>query len=283
MTCESTTCDLFETRQDRQNLESLLGQRILGTHTTVCASVTALLEKDMRAIPEGHFVHSILGQGSYGTVLGLCEASSGTDAKLALKIMSDSTDARSEVDMQREFYAIGLAPRIISVSEKRGNIFVLMTRVDMTLSEYLMKNARYTSDGEIDLIFGEIEDLIRSLFHQRLAHGDMHLDNLVVNVNAEGGTFDGLGLIDFGLAKRIEGDSVVTLEMLLFMEYLSILRTVDSLLGPLEDVVLGAVMRRLDAPDLAEVRGVFQTGPNLEKNHKTQDDTLHVVLALFKS
>lgn len=280
MSCASTTCDLFETREERQNLESLLGQRILNTHDTVCASVTALLENNaLGAIPEGHFVHSVLGQGSYGTVLGLCD--SGTDAKLALKIMSDSTDSRREVEMQRAFHAIGLAPTVQNVSEKRGKMFVLMSRVDATLREYFMKNARWTCEAEVELIFGEIEELIRKLFDQRLAHGDMHLGNLAVELDDVGaGTFCGLTLIDFGLSKRIEDDSVVTLELQLFLEYLALLRTVDSRLGPLEGVVRRATMRRLDAPGLAEIRAIFQAGSDLANNHKTQDDTLHVVLGL---
>ena len=195
--------------------------------------------------------------------------------------MNDSTDSKHEVAMQRTFHAIGLAPAVLSVSEKRGKMFVLMSRVDTTLDDYLMENAKYTSEAEVDLIFGEIEELIRNLFDRRLAHGDMHLGNLAVNLDE--GIFNGLALIDFGLAKRIEDDSGVTLEMQLFLEYLSLLRTIGSHLGPLEDVVRLVTMRRLDAPDLAEIRAIVQAGrPDLANNHETQDDTLHVLIALVK-
>lgn len=64
------TCDLFRTRKEQRNIENLLKKRIGKRGGTMCSRVSEILHQ-FGAIPPDMSVYAVLGQGEYGTVLGV--------------------------------------------------------------------------------------------------------------------------------------------------------------------------------------------------------------------
>lgn len=274
----AATCDLFKTREEKENLEKILRKRIGRRGGTMCSRTSQILHR-LGAIPSDLSVYSILGQGQYGTVLGVCNKGSRSSSKMALKITTDSEHSRLEIDMQHRFQAIGLAPSVHSVSHSKGNTFILMDHVDMTIESYLMENNKTISVGELTTIFDEIEDAVDTMYDNNLSHGDMHMGNVAVILDDDG-SYKGITFIDFGFSSGRDDSSIITKELQVLREYVQLLRSTTDL-GDLEDETRRIVMQRLNKPDLVEIRQVFQVGEDLEHNEKTQDDTFELVHEFF--
>lgn len=273
-------CDLFKTREVRMKLEKLLRVRLGRRGRTMCDSVTAALKR-MQAMPDDLFVYGILGQGQYGTVLGACDRQTPVGSKqVAIKVTEDSAHSRREIEMQKRFHAIGLAPRIHSVTHVKGNTFIFMDHIDMTLESYFTDPGRTVRVAETVTIFQEIEDAIDTMYENKLSHGDMHVGNIAVNVD-DSGAYRSISFIDFGFSSGRDDSSIVTKPLQVLREYLQLLRT-TSFLGSMEAEAKRIIMTRLDKPDITDIRGVFQVGDDLEYNEETQDQTFTLVHEFFE-
>lgn len=271
----AATCDLFKTRKEHRNLENVLKRRVCRKGGTMCARVSEMLHK-IGAMPLDLSAYTVLGQGEYGTVLGVCKTGSTRSIKMALKINKDSVGARWEIEMQQKFHAIGLAPAIHGVSHVQGNSFILMDHIDTTIESYLTEKT--VSATELTSIFSDIEHAVDVMYDNRLSHGDMHIGNIAVVLD-HNGSFDGISFIDFGFSTVREDSSVITRELQVLREYLQLLRSSSNL--EKSDEFRRNVMQRLNNPDMIEIRAVFQAGEDLEHSHRTQDDTFEVVHEFF--
>lgn len=248
----------------------------------MCSRVSSILH-DLGALASDLSVYSVLGQGEYGTVLGVCKANGTRSAKMALKVTVDSPDSRWEIEMQQRFHAIGLAPDIHDISHSEGKSFILMKHIDMTLEDYLLE--KKVSSTELVSIFNDIEDSVDVMYNNNLSHGDMHVGNIAVVLD-NNGRYKGISYIDFGFSTvRDESrvctrSSVITREVQVLREYLQLLRT-SSFLGDLADEVRRIVMQRLNRPDMVQIRKLFQAGDDLENNEATQDETFELVQDFF--
>jgi tRNA A-37 threonylcarbamoyl transferase component Bud32 len=270
-------CDLFSSREERRNLESLLGKRISNKGLGVCKTLSDMLIAS-GAIDENHSVYAVLGQGVYGTVLGLCDTSTPRSSnKYALKIAKYDKDTESEVAMQNKFYDIGFAPKIHKFKLVGKNSYILMDHIDITLDEYLLDPR---SIHEVDMIYAEIDSSISVMYSHKLIHGDMHSGNIVLNLKDDG-SFDRIGFIDFGFSKFRDDDSIMTLETQFLMEYLQLLRSVDQINSTNSIRVKNTILRKIQSPELKEVLDVFQTGIDLRNDHTTQDDTYALIHEMF--
>lgn len=270
-------CDLFKTRGIRVKMEKLLRVRLGKRGRTMCESVTTTL-RNMGAIPDNLSVYGVIGQGEYGTVLGVCDNSTPVDSKkFAVKVTEDSAHTRTEIEMQKRFHAIGLAPRIHDVTHVEGNTFIRMDHVDMTLESYFTN--RTVRVAEAETIFQDIEDAVDNMYEHQLSHGDMHVGNIAVNVD-DSGAYRSLIFIDFGFYSSRDEESIVTKPLQVLREYLQLLRS-TSYMGSMEAEAKRIIMRRLNQPDILEILGVFQVGDDLENNEETQDDTFTIVHEFF--
>lgn len=273
------TCDLFRTRKEQRNIENLLKKRIGKRGGTMCSRVSEILHQ-FGAIPPDMSVYAVLGQGEYGTVLGVCESGSTRSTKMALKITTDSKHARWEIEMQHKFHAIGLAPPVHNVTHFGGNTFILMGHIDMTLEEYLLNNKNTISTRELERIFDEIEDAVDTMYEYNISHGDMHTENMAVILD-DSGSYTGITLIDFGFSSLRDGTNIITKELQVFREYLQLLRS-SSCLENLTCETRNVILRRLNRSDMIETRKTFQVGDDLENNETTQDDTFALVHEFFE-
>lgn len=240
----------------------------------MCESVTETLNQMNVCL--GMSVYCVLGQGEFGTVLGICNKGDVASKKMALKITVDSSHSREEVEMQKLFHSIGYAPEIHDVTHSEGNTFILMDHIDMTLGQYLSKFKDVTTKAELEIIFGEIDSAIDKMYDSMLSHGDMHVENIAV-ILSDDSIFNGISFIDFGFSTVTTNQHLITKELLTLREYLQLLRSADKYSENVKQIV----MRRLNRPDMAEIMRIFQAGPDIDKNNKTQDETLEVVIEFF--
>lgn len=280
MSC-SDDCKLFSiSRGDRRKLENAFRIRLGGgTYGNPCIQATRFcfdnelfpeMIKGVRLTMENTNIYSIMGAGDYGIVLGVC---TGKNHKFAMKIASNVIgDPTNEFEMQRLFHIAGLAPEVYGIKRWEGKSFIFMEKIESTLKNYLVKNKESNS---IDLkrIFNDIDDAMKEMHASGIFHGDMHLDNIAVKFDDRGG-YDGITLIDFGFSQKVApGCNHVTLGLQFFVEYLQILRTTDEDMGRHERDVIRIVMKKLKSRGLKQYYDAFVTGPDLETNHDTQDDT----------
>jgi serine/threonine protein kinase len=134
----------------------------------------------------------LLGSGVQGQVYLICHNDSNEDCKV-VKIEYLTTKFEYEVNMQREFYKIGLAPKVIKaamfISKSRGKFgAIIMDRVDATL-DFILKILRDTSF--LDRIVDGLIGIIKKLCTHGLIHGDMVFENIAYDEGK-------LSLIDFG-------------------------------------------------------------------------------------
>jgi len=275
MECPST-CALLDKRKNKIILENLLKLRIGGKN--VCQQMTDKFI-EWKVIPEDgestSFVNSLIGKGAYGVVLGMCKSSG---EKLAIKIINSNDNVKMEVEMQVKYHSIGLAPKIHQVREHKGNSYIIMDQIRMTLDDYIKNDTR--AGESLPAIFKDIDASIDLQYISRISHGDMHSGNIAIELN-EDGSYDKLILIDFGFAKERteEDDILITPELQKFREYLQLLRSIE--IGPHESQLTELVMSRINSPELAEVNKIFTTGDDLANNMDTQDDTFRLVTEFF--
>lgn len=269
-----STCDLLNKRENKKIIENLLKMRIGGRN--VCRQLTDKMI-DIGVIPDDNrpFVHSLIGKGEYGVVLGMCNRSG---KHFAVKIVNSNDNVQLEVEMQIKYNAIGLAPKIHQVRGYSGNSYITMDRISMTLDYYIRKDPNagvYLSE-----IFNDIDASIDLQFMSRISHGDMHTGNIAIELNDDG-SYDKMILIDFGFAKERteDDDTLITIQLQKFREYLQLLRSIDN--GPHERQLVGLVMSRINSKELEEVRNIFTTGEDLENNMETQDETFRLVSEFF--
>lgn len=83
----------------------------------------------------------------------------------------NSAAAREECAMQRRFAALGLAPKVHAC---RGGC-IYMDMIDGTIEDYLKKRR---SKADLSMLVHWIFRFIRIMCEHRLAHGDLHWENL---------------------------------------------------------------------------------------------------------
>jgi hypothetical protein len=134
----------------------------------------------------------LLGRGVQGEVYLICYNNSEDDCKV-VKVVYLTMNFEYEVNMQRKFYDIGLAPKVIKAAmfvskpnKKYGAI--IMDRVDSTL-ESILKIER--NPLFLDHIVDELINIIKKLCNHNLVHGDMYFGNVAYHKNH-------VSLIDFG-------------------------------------------------------------------------------------
>ncbi|GAQ92589.1 hypothetical protein KFL_010640020 [Klebsormidium nitens] len=152
-----------------------------------------------------------LGEGASGSVILVRNRKTGQRrvAKISKKL--DRARDRVEMDMQNEFWRNGLAPRAFGLEldeikhgrkQKKVSV-VLMQQVDSTLSSWLRRDRKR---WELDVMLKVLISFIDKMQKKRLAHGDLHWENIAFKYRPGTKYIGRVLLIDFGFAAR-KGDS----------------------------------------------------------------------------
>ena len=284
--CVNMPCQIV-TKGDKTDIERLLKIRLGGggRFGDPCARLTSELFR-LKCFPneiegspvkkENTKVYSVLGAGSYGTVLGICNGV----RLFALKIMQNKYGGawhNSEIKMQNAFHNLGLAPKIYHTAETKELVFILMEQIDRTLHQYLIDEQRNLDTAQLQRICDDIEQSVRLQSVRRIYHGDMHLHN--ISVKEKDGEYMGIGLIDFGFSgiRDEEDDEILNVNLQLLKEYISMLRSIDDELGVVESKLRAIIMAKIRAPEMSQMANIFIVDEDVEFSLQTQDDCILLI------
>jgi len=152
----------------------------------------------------------VIGRGVKGYAIKACGVNCG-DADgciyVAKILPSFETDQlRKETEMGHKFHTLGLAPAILDVFVCDGEATIMMEAVDMTLKRYIQrlieeKVALHDIYDIIDQLEEATLERVRLAHAHGLAHRDLHLENVMVNVNDDM-SVNNILFIDFGKSKQ---------------------------------------------------------------------------------
>ncbi len=159
-------------------------------------------------------VIKVLGQGQYGLVL-LMESKTDPQDRIAVKLgqIPEGQEAQArdmlteEVNLQKEFHSIDLAPAVICFDSNDTIGVIVMEPVNGVLKELMC---------EMDNVQGLVDSVVsimEVMKHYKITHGDMHSGNIAYRHHPDGSIQ--LLLIDFGFASTRKYNPAVDAEQLL--------------------------------------------------------------------
>ena len=171
-----------------------------------CSQITQYIP--VRCLAGGWHAESILGSGSFGTVLGLTTSDGQKGALKVAKARGGWISARREVAMQQAFARAGIGLPVLCWSIEIPQAFsalrpphsmmsVRMDRVDTTVAQYLVSPQAQTSEARRNLV-RHVFAIVFRLVHSKLTHGDMHPGNIGLLFSLDDPSKYRLVFLDFG-------------------------------------------------------------------------------------
>jgi tRNA A-37 threonylcarbamoyl transferase component Bud32 len=190
--------------------------------------ITAKFGKQfLSSLPKGYHLSKKLGSGVFGVTFSICK---NNFECLAIKVQqfTDKNAIMNEVKMQKIFHKHGIAPAIIGSPKfykHKGKDFavIVMSRIDVVMQDLLDQPI---TDEAREQIWTAIVSLLSTMRKYKLAHNDMHWENLamVYAQDAHGRLTMRGTCIDFGWS--FSGKSSTSLEVL------QLIRTLDRSYSP---------------------------------------------------
>ena len=143
--------------------------------------------KLLQSIPPGYHLVKKLGEGAFGIALLIGKSMFDT-LVMKLQIVKDDRQFDHEVEMQKKFAAVHLAPKVLDVKtwSHRGQrvAAILMNKVDGILDAFLSTDQ---PTAALDQIVRWTVDAIQKMCDAKLTHGDMHFQNFAYVVDLPDG------------------------------------------------------------------------------------------------
>lgn len=154
--------------------------------------------------------------GLNGCIFQICLEES-KQCEYIMKIMMESGEEENEIAMTKLMSDNGIAPKMIASWSCDGEVngtdlqwikarlyFIVMKKMDMTLHKYIKTYGyEFIRKTELEKISSLVTRLNNDL---HLAHNDLHLNNIMVNVDSNGHITD-IKIIDFERTIPIDKDS----------------------------------------------------------------------------
>lgn len=212
--------------------------------STLCDKMSRMLGISNKSMKIVRF----LGAGANGmTFLAVNKAGHEYAVKLAVeKTKRQADDFSNEVETQRLFSGLGLAPRIhLTSSLQLGDRTVhvlIMDRVHITLGELLCYQ-RLSVSG-LQSLAVSIAKLVWKMHKAGFTHGDMHPENIMLRHDKQTGKFTPM-LIDFGLSTAKFNDPLVDAALfMLELKQMGVPKELVSYMSGVMTEVVSAMMRR---------------------------------------
>jgi hypothetical protein len=136
-------------------------------------------------LPKDYYVVKQSGSGKFGTVYIACTSPLDCFA-LKLQHVKNVSVFMEEIEMQKLFHNHGLAPPIhgYAIYTHKGNKVgvIKMGKIVTTLSSLLRQRL---SESVLHTLIDSTLDFIEVLCNNNLVHGDMHWDNIGINVGLD--------------------------------------------------------------------------------------------------
>lgn len=211
---------------------------------TLCDKMSVVLDRLEKSMKIVRF----LGAGANGmTFLAVDKNDREFAVKLVVEKSKHKTDEFSnEVESQRLFSALGLAPQIHqSISLRLGDKVVhvlVMDRVHITVGELLCYQR--LSVNSLQSLAVSIAKLIWKMHKAGFTHGDMHPENIMLRYDKATGKFKPL-LIDFGYATAKFNDPLVDASLFVRdLKQMGVPKELVSYMGSVMNEVVSAMVHK---------------------------------------
>src|SRR5258708_27025570 len=180
------------------------------------------MNREIIQVLDNYRLLELIGQGGMSSVYKALDTRS--ERAVAIKLMH--SHLADQPDFQRRFVEEGRAiaaldhPHILRVYEvalRESQLFLVMEYIEGgTLRHYLsahLGEGKYLDFRSIASIMRQVAEALHYAHQQGIIHRDVKPDNVLLRSEGEAGS-DPLGfkavLSDFGLAKRLDGDGLMT-------------------------------------------------------------------------
>jgi len=158
---------------------------------------------------------SKIDEGEDGYIVHAC---CGNDCKFIVKVIENKHQRSNfiqkvakEIAIQSEFASLGLAPKVLDAWMCNSEASIVMEKKDTNLVRYvqaLVSQNRPLQDilRTIDALQDATLLLVKKAHQNNLAHKDLHLKNVMVDVDDDLDWFN-IKLVDFGKSAKVRSES----------------------------------------------------------------------------
>jgi serine/threonine protein kinase len=158
---------------------------------------------------DGYIFNKYIASGEYGQVM--LYTKQGSNKKYAVKIQSKHSNitysnfvknVNNEYNILATVAKLKLGPKVYDFFIKKNNklsihAYIIMDYIEAdTLNKYLHKNKLTSSDMKL------LQNTLKTLHKNKIYHGDLHTDNIFVNLDNK--LYPKFILIDFGFGNNID-------------------------------------------------------------------------------